>query len=317
MEGKREIAHPKRAKLHTATESRRWLEVAIRVDDARAEAAARVLFDLGCQGVITAVTEFDASRPTKSQGLRAFFPEQDEAGLRRRIACALARAGLADLLSYIEYSHAEERQWASEWQQHFGPVRVGRRLVVLPPWLTAPGNRVSVVIEPGMGFGTGTHETTRACLVFLDKLLAERSVHRALDVGTGSGILAIAMAKLGVSKVVALDTDRTALASAAKNIRVNKVGKRVILSNATLPALRRSLRPVPLVAANLYAEVLTSLESDLWRALEPRGRLVASGILADKEKYFLEAFRPSRWRALERRRREGWVTCVLERRAGP
>jgi len=317
MGSKKQIARPKQRKLYPATEARRWLEVAIRVDGPRAEAATGVLFELGCRGVISAVTEFDSSKATKSDRLRGFFPAQDETKLRERIARALARAGLAELLGNIEYSHAEERDWASQWQQHFAPIRIGRRLVILPPWRSAPENKVAVVIEPGMGFGTGSHETTRACLVFLDKLLAERSVRRALDVGTGSGILAIAMAKLGVSRVVALDSDRTALASARKNIKLNRVGKRVILSNETLPALRGSLRPQPLVAANLYAEVLAGLESDLSRVVEPGGRLVASGILANKEESFLQAFEPSRWQPLERRRREGWVTCVLERRAAP
>ncbi len=315
MGRKKESERSKQRQPHTPTEARRWLEVAIRVDGPRAEATAGALFELGCQGVISAVTEFASSKTTKRDRLRGFFPAQDEAELRGRIARALAGAGLADLLSDIRYSHVEERDWASQWQRHFGPIRIGRRLVILPPWRSAPGNRVAVVIEPGMGFGTGSHETTRACLAFLDKLLAERSVRRALDVGTGSGILAIAMAKLGVPRVLALDTDRTALASARRNVMLNGAGKRVILSDATLPALRRSLRPVSLVAANLYAEVLAALESDLWGVVVPGGRLVASGILANKEESFLGAFPPSRWRPLERRRRDGWVTRVLERRA--
>ena len=124
-----------------------------------------------------------------------------------------------------------EKNWHDSWRHHFKPQRVGRRLVVTPPWILPPKTRRHVVfIEPAMAFGTGTHETTRCCLELIDELCAEAAPAKALDVGTGSGILAIAMARLGVREVLALDNDPVALEAARENLRLNGVEDAVALS---------------------------------------------------------------------------------------
>src|SRR5262249_37631428 len=135
----------------------------------------------------------------------------------------------------VAWRELDARLWEMDWREHFQPVVAGRTLVVVPPWnRDAHGGRRRIVIHPGMAFGTGQHATTLSCLEAIEQL-ATPPPRRALDVGTGTGVLAIAAAKLGVRDVLAVDTDPQAIAAARANVRRNGVGARVHLTTAALP----------------------------------------------------------------------------------
>lgn len=188
-------------------------------------------------------------------------------------------------------SAAVEPGWEDAWRRHHRPVRVGA-LWIGPPWERPPADAVAVVIDPGQAFGTGAHPTTRLCLELL--LAEERG--SVVDLGCGSGVLAVAAARLGFSPVVALDLEEAAVAAARENAAANRVAVRAFRADALTDPLPRA----DLALANLELALVERLAP---RALPPR--LVVSGFLAD------ETPRMSGWHRLERRELDGWAAELL------
>jgi ribosomal protein L11 methyltransferase len=189
------------------------------------------------------------------------------------------------------------------FRKHHRPLAVGARLLVAPPWdvPAAPGREV-IVIEPAMAFGTGQHATTRTCLEELEAVLATCRVQSVLDVGTGTGILAVAAARLGVPRVVAIDLDPATL-PAAQDARIRNCVPNVLLAAGGLAAVRGRY---DLVLANLLADTLVAEAAALMAHTAPGGSVIASGILADQVDAVAAAFVP--W-PLARTRADGpWRT---------
>ncbi|MGH7766213.1 MAG: 50S ribosomal protein L11 methyltransferase, partial [Candidatus Binatia bacterium] len=210
----------------------------------------------------------------------------------------------------------KEKNWAKSWRRFFSPHKVGRSLLITPPWVDPPATRRRqiIIIEPGMAFGTGTHATTRCCLEFLEHLASRFNGGEltALDVGTGSGILAIALAKLGAASVVALDNDPTALKVARANVRVNGVERRIRLANWKLDKVYGSFA---VVVANLTAETIVDLAAPLEERVAGDGYLVLSGILQPKARQVVRRFCPSTFIPLRQSREKEWVTLLLQKKS--
>jgi ribosomal protein L11 methyltransferase len=210
--------------------------------------------------------------------LVAYFPrETDRAAVDARVAGCLAE--LADgAPPALAWGEEAARDWVTAGRDRFVPLAVGRRLVVLPEW-APPGterDRLPVRIRPGLGFGTGEHPTTAACLEALERALNARPGASVLDVGTGSGILALAAARLGATRVVGVDIDPDALANARANRDLNALpGVAFVLGGVEAVG-----GPFDLVLANLLANVIVDLMPEFVRVLAPAGRLVLSGLLA-------------------------------------
>jgi len=170
-----------------------------------------------------------------------------------------------------------------------------------------------ITIEPGMAFGTGTHATTRCCLEFLEEATAsvEQESITALDVGTGSGILAIALAKLGASRVLALDSDPVALKAARDNVRINRVRRTVKLSHCGLGTVKGSFA---VVVANLTAETIIDLAALLQKSVSAGGCLILSGILKPKSVEVLRRFSPHPFKLARQTTHKEWVTLLLKRK---
>ncbi len=214
-------------------------------------------------------------------------------------------------LSYALSLLAEE-DWLEQWKRDFKPLRVGKRLVVAPTWeAVAPrdGDRI-IRIDPGQAFGTGHHETTRLCLEWLESWTESRpesSSQSLLDVGTGTGILAIAGALLGFDRILALDHDPEAIPVAGENLALNGVNDRIALQLGTVEAVSGHFE---VVLANIQALPLVAMSSHLQRRLADAGRLVLSGILIDQAALVQSAYEQE---GLELRGREAageW--CLLE-----
>jgi ribosomal protein L11 methyltransferase len=221
-----------------------------------------------------------------ADGWRVFFRTSPQ----RDAAAVALHASFSDRLLALSIIDVPDEEWARRSQAHLTPIRVGR-IVVSPPWHASlsffpsshdlepvpleigPPSDLAIVIDPSTGFGTGHHETTRLCLSLLQSLdLAER---RVIDAGTGSGVLAIAAAKLGASSVVAFDEDPEALSNARDNVARNDVSSRVDVQEAELGTFRGN--PADVVVANLTGAVIQKHARQLAALVVPGGRLIVSG----------------------------------------
>jgi ribosomal protein L11 methyltransferase len=214
-----------------------------------------------------------------------------------------------------EVARAPGVNWGEIWKAHFRCRRVSRRLVVKPSWEdheAAPGD-VVLEIDPGQAFGTGLHATTRLCLAWIDELMGEEGLagapHRALDLGTGTGILAIGLAKLGAAEVWALDNDPVALQAARMNVARNGVQSRVRVLEGSLERLDGGT--FSLIAANLTADTLAVMSGRLAACLASGGRLLASGILAEQSCALVLALQAAGLRKLAERQEGEWCAQLL------
>jgi len=285
-----------------------WLQLSLKAPPSALDVISNFLVERGSPGVVL-----------EGGGVRAFFPyPRERAPLGREI-----RRFLKELREIyptlgappLRWRVLSDRNWHSSWKRFFPLQRVGQALWIAPPWRHPPRSlkRTVIVIEPGMAFGTGTHPTTRSCLEFLEEAVALLSSQEitALDFGTGSGILAIALAKMGVREVWALDHDPVALKAAEANVRRNRVAGAVRLSQATLSRVEG---PFAIIVANLIAETIMEFSSALKKRVAPGGYLILSGILRPKQSQLMRHFPARSFELVRQRRRKGWTTLLLRKR---
>lgn len=277
-----------------------------------AEAVTNRLWELGAVGVVEEVTPGAAA-------LRAFFPPgTDGASLAedlRHYLGDLAALALPGAEGSVRVAPLPDEPWADAWRVHFRPVPVGRGLLVCPPWEVPPPalaqGRMVVLIEPGRAFGTGGHGSTRSCLELLERALAGGGVSHVLDVGCGSGILAIAAAALGVLRVDAIDLDPDAVAATEDNARRNAVADRVRASVAGVDGWAGPA--APLVLANLLAAAHVTLAPTLAALVAPGGSLIAGGLLAHEVPAVAGVFAAEGCWLVELAEDDGWAALLLRR----
>jgi len=217
-------------------------------------------------------------------------------------------------------SMVSDEDWSASWKTNFKPIRVGRRLVILPTWEEAPPKRdddVTLLIDPGMAFGTGGHETTRLCLEVLENIMDNMPfmlTPSLLDLGTGSGILAIAAVKLGAGRVCALDTDPQAVEVARENFVLNDVADQIECGVTPIESFAGTF---DVILANILAEELARLAPSLIDHLKTGGFLVLSGILAEKESLVFKAFLSNNLEYIETRSDGEWVAMLYKKVKAP
>jgi ribosomal protein L11 methyltransferase len=253
----------------------RYWELTVGIPEDASEGLTNFVWELGALGVVEEEPAGGAPR------LRAFFAETaDTAILSTRVDAYLAAL---DALGFrggrpSRVAPVVEEDWAEAWRAHFAPFPVGSRLVIAPSWETPrPAGREVLTIEPGRAFGTGQHGSTAGCLLLLEAIAGSKPPARALDLGTGSGILAIAAARLGVGHVHAVDSDPDAVASAAANVERNALGRHVRCAVADAATL--VIEPFPLVMANLLSAAHRALGARYADLVAPDGILVLGGLL--------------------------------------
>jgi len=281
-----------------------WITIRVEVAPEVADAVANFLVEAGASGVLT---EANGARTRLEAPVPAAAEAQVVAAVERYLTSLgeIAPAARGATLAAVPVPAVD---WEALWRQHHRPVAVGRRLLVAPPWdVPRPAGREVLVIEPGMAFGTGQHATTRACLEAIEAAVGTGQVRSALDVGTGSGVLALALARLGVERVVALDTDPAVVPLARANLARNGAA-RVALLAGPLAAVRGRF---DLVVANLLADAIVAEAGALARAVGPGGGLVVSGLVAEQLPAVRAAY-PG-WRVTETRAEGAWRTLTLVR----
>lgn len=257
----------------------KWVEISLTVDKDAVENVSRVLGEFGSGG---AAVEELSDNDTRTYTVRAYLPERRFSKNRRRALEESLRNLEVTYPARLRVNILEPRDWLNSWKRYFKPLEVGERLLIKPTWNTtpSPAGRIAIEIDPGMAFGTGHHQTTRLCLLRLEKHLAPGM--SVLDLGTGTGILAIAAARLGAGSVLALDTDPVAVSAAKENIRLNGVKDIVRVKKGTLSfSLPEYLRGhFDLAVANITADVIAGLSGRLASALKPGGILITGGIIS-------------------------------------
>lgn len=284
-----------------------WFVVEIAVDDPLSEAVADALHRAGADG---AAEEWRGGRTY----VRAFWKDAQEADVRGQVERALAELARVDLLAdtpAYTLTTMEDQDWLEGWKQYFSPIEIAPELAIVPSWIpfdAKPGQQV-VTLDPGMAFGTGTHGTTYTCLAALAEWL--RPGMAVCDVGTGSGILAIAAAKLGAGRLVATDNDDLAVRVARENANLNGVADRIDFRVSDL--LAGVDGPFDLILANILAPVVLALIPALPAVLPPGGPFISSGYILTQEAEIRAALEQAGHTLRARYEREGWVTLVSER----
>jgi ribosomal protein L11 methyltransferase len=279
-----------------------WTALEVTVPTSAEEAVAAFLVDQGAPGLVTEdldgavrlIAHFEGTAPLGA--IRSFCARLDDLMPGTRNA-------------QIETRIVTQEAWAENWKNHFPPLTIGERLFVHPPWVQdVPAGRLGVEIDPGMAFGTGQHASTRGCLVLLERVLARKPSALVLDLGTGSGILAIAAVRLGASRVWAVDVDPEACRIAQHNLCVNRVDDRVCMCDSLDAVSERC----DLVLANLFATQLVELAARIVEHLRPSGVVIGSGILASEEETVRDAWTCAGLLPFARHEEEGWVTVASE-----
>ncbi|MFB0957998.1 MAG: 50S ribosomal protein L11 methyltransferase [Clostridiaceae bacterium] len=248
--------------------------------------------------------------------LTAYFPDTDNmeehiSFLRERIL-GLKEFGINSEPFRVEGKKVFEEDWANSWKKYYKPMRIGSRIVIKPTWedFNADPEDLVVEMDPGMAFGTGTHETTKLCIEILQDYI--QGGETVFDVGTGSGILAITAAKLGAKEVLAIDLDPVAVDSANINVRLNQMDQ-VTVKEGNL--LDETGDKADVVIANIIADVIIFLAKDLDRVLKPGGLFIGSGIIHLREQEVLDQLNASGFEVLEVRNENDWRAVVARLKA--
>ena len=212
----------------------------------------------------------------------------------------------------IELVGMDEEDWANEWKKDYKTIHIGNRIVINPPWIPyeAQNNEIVVKMDPGMAFGTGTHETTRLCLLLLERYMPKDS--RVLDVGTGSGILSIAARKLGASSVFAYDIDPVAVKVARDNVEINDVSDIVCGVSDLIRDIDRSA-PYDFVCANIVADILIRMAPDIGGVMTQGGLIITSGIVEGKCIEVKETMEKNGFKTIHTEIENNWVAYVFEK----
>lgn len=316
----------------------KWLEICVETDSETAEAVSEVFNRYAPGGAVVEVPvdcfeyELSAARPAARVLVKAYLPQHggDADRVRQRLEEGLWHLSQIVPIAPATTRELAEEDWANSWKQQYRPLRVGHSILIVPAWEThqpAP-EEVTIRLEPGMAFGTGLHPTTRQCLHALETHLPPGST--VLDVGTGSGILAIAAAKLGAGSVLALDSDPVAVSVAQENVMSNGVADRVTVRLGSLPGgvaeewlPRRELdgAPLPLldegrydvVVVNILAPVIVGMVPALVARTVSHGCVIAAGFIDSQEGDVTDTFRAHGMRVTHRAQEADWVSLVARR----
>lgn len=310
----------------------KWSELAVHTTNEAIESISNILHEAGASGVIIEDSE-DLTKdredvfgeiysldpddfPTEGVIVKAYLPVNSFLGETVK-GIKLAINSLIDFdinvgRNVVTISEVDEEDWATSWKKYYHPVKISKRFTIVPTWENyhpVSSDELIIELDPGMAFGTGTHPTTVMSLQALEKHVQPGLT--VIDVGTGSGVLAIGAALLEAKTVRALDLDEVAVTAAGQNVELNKVQNRVEVFHGNL--LDAIDEPADVVVANILAEIIMSFTDDAFQAVKPGGIYITSGIIAQKKNDVKEALEASGFIIEDVMMMEDWVTIISKK----
>lgn len=310
----------------------KWSELSIHTTNEAIESISNILHEAGASGVVIEDSE-DLTKdredvfgeiysldpedfPTEGVILKAYLPVNSFLGEAVE-GIKLAIDNLAEYninvgRNVVTISEVNEEDWATSWKKYYHPVKISKRFTIVPTWETyhpVSSDELIIELDPGMAFGTGTHPTTVMSLQALEKHVDKGNT--VIDVGTGSGVLAIGAALLEAASVRALDLDEIAVKAAGLNVKLNKVQDRVHVFHGNL--LEAIDDPADVVVANILAEIIMSFTDDAYLAVKPGGVYITSGIIVQKKNDVKQALEASGFVVEDIMMMEDWVTIISKK----
>ncbi|AQS09007.1 ribosomal protein L11 methyltransferase [Clostridium saccharobutylicum] len=310
-----------------------WIEVTVITKSEALEPISGIFYGLGCPNVAIEDPEDLLSREQgpltwdfadinilehkgNAAVVKAYFSEEDNIDevvetVRQKLE-EIKSLGLDIGEGKVTYRKMHEEDWANNWKQYYKPVKITGKIVIKPIWeeYEKKDDELIIELDPGMAFGTGTHETTRMCIKALDKYVKPNTT--VFDVGCGSGILAIAAAKLGANHVVGVDLDPVAVDSSKENISFNNLNNIEVLEGNLLDVVSGK---ADIVVANIIAEIICVLTEDVKKALNEGGLFIVSGIIHDRVDMVKEKFAECGFEVMEINKDGEW-NCIVAKSIG-
>lgn len=310
----------------------RWQEVVVTTSHDTVEAISNFFHELGAGGVViedplvlqqyTTSGEWDYYQiPTEKLEaeyvvVKGYLPV--DADLPYKLEdlkgyLTVLKAELPQCHLEVDLNQVEEEDWANSWKRYFKPSKISDKLVIVPSWehYEKRADEQVILLDPGMAFGTGTHETTRLCIQSLEQILQGQEM--VFDVGTGSGVLSLAAVKLGAAKVYATDIDRTAVDIAKGNMKQNQVGDRVVVQVGNLLQPLKQLTKPDVIVANIVADVILLLMKDAFELLKNNGYFLASGIIKERQEQVAQAMVETGFKLIEQKSEGEWVAILAKK----
>jgi ribosomal protein L11 methyltransferase len=307
----------------------KWQEIAVTTTEEAEEAVANLFYEIGAAGVVIgdpgAVLRYDADELWDSYEvdelaeagnivIKGYLPVDDALKARLQyLKDELARIGeyFTDYLAKVSLAEISEEDWSTSWKAYYKPEKIGRKIVIVPSWeqYDAKPEEITVTLDPGMAFGTGNHPTTALSIRLLEKYLQKDDI--VIDVGTGSGILAIVAAKLGGKEVHAYDLDTVAVRVAKENVRENKVEH--IVSTSYNDLLAGVDIKADLIVSNIIADIIIKLIPQALNCLVDGGHFIVSGILIERWPDVYQALTKHGLTIIEMNEMDDWVTAVARK----
>lgn len=310
----------------------KWSELSIHTTNEAIEAVSNIMHEAGASGVVIEdsddLTKERADEfgeiwsldpedfPTEGVILKAYLPVNSFLGETvEAIKLAINNLVTFDInlgANLVTISEVNEEEWATAWKKYYHPVKISKRFTIVPTWETyepVSSDELIIELDPGMAFGTGTHPTTVMSLQALEKTV--KPGNRVIDVGTGSGVLAIGAALLDAKEVHALDLDDVAVTAARINVKLNKVQNKINVVHGNL--LDTIDEPGDVVVANILAEIIMSFTDDAFQAVKPGGIYITSGIISAKKNDVRDALEASGFVVEDVMMMEDWVTIISKK----
>lgn len=277
-----------------------YYEFTFRVPDESREAVANKIMELGSPGFFERngdIVAYFEYRPD----IKGLCDELDN------FRDVLKASGLDDAFSF-EFTLIPGKDWNESWKKGFKPIDVGDNLTIVPSWIKPDTDRIALIIDPGMAFGTGHHETTKRCLMLIESLARANKGKSFLDIGTGTGILAICAARLGFGQVTGMDTDQLAVDAATYNASLN--GFEIVINKGGISEVEG---PFDVIAANLISETLVLISGDIASRLNHDGTAILSGMIKGQEDDVTKATEDAGLILKEKIEDGKWVTLIFSR----